>query len=144
VWDVATGRPLAPRLEHRGFIHTIMFSPDGSRLLTASDDHTARLWDATTGRPLGPPIEHDEAVWWAAFSPDGSRIVTASRDRTARVWELPRPLDLDPRWIVSSVQSRTGLALDDHGGIVILDGPSWEATRQRLKIMRSGKDGRPR
>jgi WD40 repeat protein len=130
VWDAATGLPLAPKPEHLGFIHTIMFSPDGSRLITASDDRTARLWDAATGRPLGPPIEHAAAVLWASFSPDGGRIVTASGDMAARVWDLPRPLDLDPRRIVSSVQSRTGLAWDDQGGIVIMDGPSWEATRR--------------
>ncbi len=144
VWDAATGRPLAPRPEHRGFIHTIIFSPDGTRLLTASDDRTVRLWDATTGRPLGAPIEHDAAVWWAAFSPDGSRIVTAGSDRTARVRELPRPLDLDPRSIVSSVQSWTGLTLDDQGGIVIPDGPSWEAARRRLESSGSREEPRPR
>jgi hypothetical protein len=57
------------------------------RVVTASDDKTARVWDATTGQPLTPPLEHQSRVVSAAFSPDGTRVVTASLDKTARVWD---------------------------------------------------------
>jgi tetratricopeptide (TPR) repeat protein len=63
------------------------FSPDGRRILTASDDGTARVWDAVTGRPVFPPLRHSRRVTYAAFSADGRRIVTASYDQTARVWD---------------------------------------------------------
>ena len=61
------------------------FSPDGTRILTASYDTTARLWDGD-GRPLAVLEGHRDWVYSAAFSPDGRRIVTASRDATARLW----------------------------------------------------------
>ena len=52
------------------------FSPDGSRIVTASNDKTARVWDAATGIAIAVLSGHEGPVWSAAFSPDGSRIVT--------------------------------------------------------------------
>ena len=62
------------------------FSPDGSRIVTASADKTARVWDVATGKALAVLRGHDDLVHSAEFSPDGKYIVTASRDRTARLW----------------------------------------------------------
>jgi WD40 repeat protein len=63
------------------------FSPDGKRVVTASDDNTARLWDADTGKEAAVLKGHTNRVWSAAFSPDGKRVVTASADNTARLWD---------------------------------------------------------
>ena len=71
---------------HTGAVVSASFSPDGKRVVTASQDKTARVWDAETGKPLGAPMTHEEGVNSASFSPDGKRVVTASSDGTARVW----------------------------------------------------------
>jgi WD40 repeat protein len=63
------------------------FSPDGSRIVTASHGNTARVWDVKSGAVLLVLQGHGDDVYRAAFSPDGSRIVTASADHTARVWD---------------------------------------------------------
>jgi WD40 repeat protein len=62
------------------------FSPDGARVLTASQDKTARLWSAVDGKLIVTLAGHTEPVWSAVFSPDGKRILTSSLDRTARLW----------------------------------------------------------
>ena len=63
------------------------YSPDGSRIVTASEDKTARVWDAASGKESLALRGHEDRVWSVAYSPDGSRIVTASWDKTARVWD---------------------------------------------------------
>ncbi|MBI4612351.1 MAG: hypothetical protein HY720_01950, partial [Planctomycetes bacterium] len=61
------------------------FSPDGTRLATASCDNTARRWTAD-GKPIAVLEGHADAVISVAFSPDGTRLATASVDKTARLW----------------------------------------------------------
>jgi WD40 repeat protein/serine/threonine protein kinase/TPR repeat protein len=63
------------------------YAPDGTRIVTASADKTARIWDALTGAQLMVMARHTDRVFDAAYSPDGARIVTASNDRTAIVWD---------------------------------------------------------
>jgi WD40 repeat protein len=72
---------------HENSVSSAAFSPDGKRIVTASEDATARLWNAETGQLIGEPLRHEKSVWSAAFSPDGRRIVTASQDATARLWD---------------------------------------------------------
>jgi WD40 repeat protein len=63
---------------HEAAVRSAAFSPDGSRIVTASNDGTARLWDAASRKELVVLRGHEGVVRSAAFSPDGSRIVTAS------------------------------------------------------------------
>jgi hypothetical protein len=72
---------------HEDAVYSAAFSSDGSRIVTASWDKTARIWDAATAKEIAVLRGHDDAVSSAAFSPDGSRIVTASDDDTARIWD---------------------------------------------------------
>mgnify|MGYP003287936527 CR=1 FL=1 len=74
-------------LGHEGDVSWAAFSPDGTRIVTASQDTTARLWMAATGEPIAVLRGHTNWVWRAEFSPDGETVLTASLDDTARVWD---------------------------------------------------------
>src|SRR5215510_7955751 len=72
---------------HEGPIMSAAFSPDGSGVVTASTDKTARIWVSATAKEIFILRGHEAALWSAAFSPDSSRVVTASDDKTARIWD---------------------------------------------------------
>jgi WD40 repeat protein len=50
--EAATGKPVATLRGHTDGLFAIAFSPDGTRVLTGSNDDTARLWDAATGKAV--------------------------------------------------------------------------------------------
>ena len=48
----AADAQLAVLSGHRDQVHSAAYSPDGTRIVTASEDKTARVWDARTGSSL--------------------------------------------------------------------------------------------
>ena len=72
---------------HTGGVQRVSFSPDGSRVLTASLDKTAKVWDARSGALVCTLGGHTSGVNAASFSPDGLKVLTASLDKTAKVWD---------------------------------------------------------
>jgi eukaryotic-like serine/threonine-protein kinase len=108
--------------------NSAQFSPDGERIVTASDYGTARVWDAQSGQPLTGPMELGHKVNSAQFSPDGKRIVTASWDQ-ARVWDAQsgQPLTAPMKHRLDSVNSAqfspNATAWDPETGKMLLSGP---------------------
>ncbi|HEY3353698.1 MAG TPA: protein kinase [Polyangia bacterium] len=87
VWDLTTGvRTILAG--HAGWVAPgLSFSPDGTRLATASNDQTVRVWDLATGasRVLRG---HTSGVRDVVFAPDGALLASAGYDKTVRVWDL--------------------------------------------------------
>ncbi len=77
-------------------MNSVVFSPNGRTLATASIDGTARLWDVATGHPLHTLTDHTNevigvptnGVYGVAFSPNGHTLATTSGDGTARLWDV--------------------------------------------------------
>jgi WD40 repeat protein len=72
---------------HENHLTSAAYSPDGSRVVTASWDNTARIWDPVTATEIVAFRGHYTTVNSAVFCPKGSRVVTASNDNTARIWD---------------------------------------------------------
>jgi WD40 repeat protein len=87
IWDVATGEMILSLPRQGNVVNSVAFSPDGTRLVTTSDDQTARVWDANTGEELLTLYSQTANITNAAYSPDGTRIATAIGNNQVKVWE---------------------------------------------------------
>ena len=61
MWDAATGKSLATLAGHKNYVRSAQFSADGSYIVTASDDKSARIWTIPP-TTAGPP-----PAWFADF-----------------------------------------------------------------------------
>ena len=98
IWGADTGASVGKPLEGRtGSIYSVVYSPDGERIISASADSTIRIWDSKTGSAIGRPLNgHADWLGSVACSPDRRHIVSGSWDTTIHVWELFTPLIQSP------------------------------------------------
>jgi len=85
LWDL-NKNILRASFPHNDNVYDVAFSPDGSQILTASRDHSAKLWDLSGN--LLAEFSHDWFVYSVDFSPDGKYIATGCKDNTARIWSV--------------------------------------------------------
>jgi WD40 repeat protein len=78
-------------------IYSVIFSPDGSNVLTGSADNTAILWDAATDDQLRTFSGHTDYVLSIAFSPGVKYVLTGSADWTVKLWDVDYQADI--RWL---------------------------------------------
>ncbi|MBW3579170.1 MAG: WD40 repeat domain-containing protein [Actinobacteria bacterium] len=131
VWDVDTGQtreilklngaaPLG--LEAR----TVIFTPDGQRLLTRAA--TVQVWDV----PAGPDMVlrgHETYVGALALSRDGKLLATGSQDGTLRVWDMSNGDDLWTRELAESQISAASFS--PNGGLLATANPIPPAINER-------------
>ena len=85
---------------HEGGVNVVGFSPDGTRIITGSEDQTVREWDMDTGEGHTPFEGHEGAIKAAFYAPDGTTVWSAATDSKVIVrtsdgevfWEAVFPL----------------------------------------------------
>jgi len=73
---------------HSNSVRSVVFSPDGKTLASASFDNTIKLWHLETQKPIATLIGHSNLVNSVAFSFDGLILASASDDNTIKLWHL--------------------------------------------------------
>jgi WD40 repeat protein len=72
---------------HFASVNACAYSPNGSRVVSASTDRTLKVWEAETGKEIATLEGHLGKVTACAYSPDGHKILSGSSDWTLRVWD---------------------------------------------------------
>ena len=103
-------QPIATLVGHTGVVRAVAVVGDptllklgrAGKVVTESDDHTAKIWDLNTGALLNTLVGHTGGVWAVAVA--GDKVVTGSADKTAKIWSL-KPLAGTPQdnpllWII--------------------------------------------
>jgi WD40 repeat protein len=67
-------------------INAIAWSPDSTRIASASNDMTVRIWTVATGETQRVYTGHRDHVLSVSWSPDGKYVVSGSADKTAQVF----------------------------------------------------------
>jgi WD40 repeat protein len=84
------GADLATLAGHLDGVTCCAFFPDGSRLVSGSEDGTLKIWRASTGSEEVTLISSTKAwegVLCCAVSPDGALIASGSADHTVTLWD---------------------------------------------------------
>lgn len=95
---VADGSTIAYLQEHRAAIMSMAWSPDGTRLASASGvpfalfaqegDRTVRIYGGANGEPLHVLEGTDAGMPALAWSPSGDKIAAGGLDRKVYIWTL--------------------------------------------------------
>ena len=84
-WDAKTYEKVFSYWDCIYITNGVDFSPDSTRLVSASGNRTATIWDIGTRKRV-QTLQHDDSVVAAKYSPQGDRIATATPD-SVRVWD---------------------------------------------------------
>jgi WD40 repeat protein/transcriptional regulator with XRE-family HTH domain len=119
---------------HTDWVNSCAVSPDGTWIVSASNDKTLKVWDAQSGTECLTLNGHTHWVRGCAVSPDGTWIVSASEDNTLKVWDAHSGVERftlkghndevrgcavspDGTWIVSASTDNTLKVWNAHSGV---------------------------
>ena len=99
-----TGECIVTLEGHTGYVMSVAFNHDGTKIVSGSYDETSRLWNedvdndnriitirvwnVDTGECMVTLKGHTDIIRSVALNHDGTKIVSGSRDKTIRVWNV--------------------------------------------------------
>ena len=88
ILSAITGSQSAVLSGHKSLVACVVFSSEGSSLVSGSYDKTVKLWDIQTGGVVKTFLGHTDKVWSASISADLTIIASGSFDQTIRLWNI--------------------------------------------------------
>ena len=88
ILDRITGSQAAILSGHIGWVGSVVFSSDGTLLVSGSHDYTVKLWDVQTGGVIKAFCGHTNWVYSVSISVDCATIASGSHDHTICLWDI--------------------------------------------------------
>ena len=88
LYDRQTKNILKTFKGHTNAVTSLVFSPDGKKLYSASSDERIIEWDVASGKMLQDFEKHKSWVTCIDISPDGNYLASGSGDKSVLVWDL--------------------------------------------------------
>lgn len=117
VWEWQSESYVIKQQGHFDSLNDAVYSPDGSKIVTAADDGKIKVWDAYSGFCIVTFTEHTSGVTALQFAKRGNVLFSASLDGSVRAWDLVRYRNFRTFTAASRVQF-SSLAVDPSGEVV--------------------------
>ena len=88
ILDRVTGIQTAILFGHTKYVRSVAFFPDGTSLVSGSDDKTIKLWDMQTGGVVKTFHGHADWVRSVSISSDCTTVTSGSDDKTICLWDI--------------------------------------------------------
>lgn len=88
--DAKTGEPVPGEMHLGGAAVNLVYTPDGTKLVTAGTSGYLQIWDSSSNAPIGEPFAFPQDVGIASIdvSPDGKLVATGAADSGIRFWDI--------------------------------------------------------
>jgi len=88
IFDTLTGTQTAVLSGHTGYVRSLVFSSDGTLLVSGSQDETIKLWDVQTGGVVKTFHGHTGTILSVSISVGNTMIASGSADETICLWNI--------------------------------------------------------
>lgn len=90
VWEWQSESYILKQQGHFDSMNSLVYSPDGQRIITTADDGKIKVWDIESGFCIVTFTEHTSGVTACEFTKKGNVLFTSSLDGSIRAWDLIR------------------------------------------------------
>ncbi|RBQ98222.1 hypothetical protein VDGD_01473 [Verticillium dahliae] len=146
VWEWQSESYILKQQGHFDSMNSLVYSPDGQRIVTIADDGKIKVWDVESGFCIVTFTEHTSGVTACEFAKKGNVLFTASLDGSIRAWDLIRYRNFRT-FTAPTRLSFSCMAVDPSGEVVAagsldsFDVHIWSVQTGQLLDQMSGHEG---